>query len=1133
MSRFAHWKRAVPVLAAGVVTAAMIGALYKSHARYAGQMVAAFQQQQLTTARSIAAGVEEVFAEVQRDLRVLARDPDVFGSAPHLPEKLDAFWHVHQDVLNNVTIVDADGWMRYRSPRTSSKKNVSNWPEFLAVRDGAETFVGSPAFCVIDQGVKVVRIFVPFRSQGAFAGAVYGSVNLKKLWAKCIPRGERARQNSCWIVDSRGEILYHPNPEFLYRTWEDVEQQWHSRHGQVDEAQEEAEKRVRTCVQRGEEGVAEFTSSIGGLGELIAYAPARIGNERYGVAVVTPAAQIAGPVVAHARMTYALMAGLMLFFVVTGYAGHRAVAARIALEVERKHAAERKQAEQALEKVNDCVLSFSPDPDENIRRIVETAGAVLDGACALYCREEGSFLHVRAGWNVPEDLARKYKKDGHICADVISSRAQEPVVIRRLDQSAYAQTDPTIREYGLKTYLGCAVREGDRSIGALCVVYRDDREFRPNDLRILSILARAVGVEEERRRAQQDLVRAREEAERIGRDLAQRAEELEASRRASLNMVNDLERARAAAEAANRELMEANADLEKATIWAQKMAAQAEAANRAKSEFLANMSHEIRTPMTAIMGYADLLTQEVMCCPTCGQHDRCEKRSRAREYIQTLRRNGKHLLAIINDILDLSKIEAGKMEVERVEVSPCEVVQEVVSLMRSRAIDKGLTFEVEYVGPIPETIQSDPTRLRQILINLVGNAIKFTEVGGVQIVVRMADDFDAPNPHLVFEVIDTGVGMTPEQQANLFKPFTQADTSTTRKFGGTGLGLAISKRLAEMLGGDIRAESTLGEGSTFILTIETGPLAGVRKIENPQQVCLLDDADAAKEPTAVPKLRGRILLAEDGPDNQRLISFVLETAGAEVVVAENGRVAVEKAFAALQEAAPFDLILMDIQMPEMDGYEATAELRRRGYEGPIIALTAHAMESDRRKCLEIGCDNFVTKPIDRRQLVALVANYLQGDEADDAAASQAGDAADAQESPAAQNASAPDRSSAEAEDPGDPAESRQKAQPSAPLVSQFADEPDMAELLREFVAELPGRITAMQETLADHDLDALARLAHQLKGAAGSYGFPAITEVARQLEQSARAGADLQQVNERLQELCSLCLSARAAKPTS
>jgi signal transduction histidine kinase len=393
----------------------------------------------------------------------------------------------------------------------------------------------------------------------------------------------------------------------------------------------------------------------------------------------------------------------------------------------------------------------------------------------------------------------------------------------------------------------------------------------------------------------------------------------------------------------------------------------AEAAVRAKSAFLANMSHEIRTPMTAILGFAEVLLHE-------------EGLERAppqrREAIETIQRNGEHLLGVINDILDVSKIESGKMSIEKISCSPFQIVEDVVSLMRVRAIAKGLELLKEYRFPIPAQIESDPTRLRQVLMNLLGNAIKFTEHGSVRIVTTYLAD---PMPRLGFEVIDTGVGVSQEEAAKLFQPFSQADSSTTRKFGGTGLGLTICKRLAEMLGGGISLMSSPGNGSTFsfwinLVSVEGVPMRHCARREPPVELPAVQHP-GRRETDHLPGCR--ILLAEDGPDNRRLISFLLQKAGAEVTFVENGKAAVDAAQAAENSDASFDVILMDMQMPVMDGYEATRVLRSHGYRRPIVALTANAMTGDREKCLASGCDDFATKPINKARLFETIVRAVR------------------------------------------------------------------------------------------------------------------------------------------------------------
>jgi CheY-like chemotaxis protein len=351
------------------------------------------------------------------------------------------------------------------------------------------------------------------------------------------------------------------------------------------------------------------------------------------------------------------------------------------------------------------------------------------------------------------------------------------------------------------------------------------------------------------------------------------------------------------------------------------------------------------------------------------------------------------------------------MEVERLVVSPARIMNDVVTLLAVRADDKNLALSAKFEDRFPATVGTDPTRLRQILINLVGNALKFTEAGSVTVTARLVHG-GAASAKLQFDVADTGIGMTAEQIGRIFEPFTQADATYTRSYGGTGLGLAISRRLAQMLDGEITASSTLGRGSLFRLEIAAPdakgmapqgamtsppePSTGTTRFEQsapdflsgtPRSDCH-DEVPTGDFPDPRPAgerqsdgtgpLCGlRILLADDGPDNRQLVGYVLRKAGAEVVLVENGRAAVDCAREAEISGRPFGVILMDMQMPVLDGYAATRALRAAGYEWPIIALTAHAMADDRRKCLEAGCDDYTTKPINRAELVALLARYAR------------------------------------------------------------------------------------------------------------------------------------------------------------
>jgi PAS domain S-box-containing protein len=419
-----------------------------------------------------------------------------------------------------------------------------------------------------------------------------------------------------------------------------------------------------------------------------------------------------------------------------------------------------------------------------------------------------------------------------------------------------------------------------------------------------------------------------------------------------------------------RDELQKNVDaLERTNRRLEQYIEKAETATRVKSQFLANMSHEIRTPLTAILGFTDLLLDD---------NSTPRDSSEALDALRTIRRNGDHLLGVINDILDLSKIEAGMLATNEVLCSPADVLSELASLIRVRADAKNLALTLEFRSPFPVLIRTDPLRLRQILINLLGNAIKFTMTGGVRLVAGLDLSHESP-PRMRFDVIDSGIGMTAEQMGRLFVPFSQVDSSMTRRFGGTGLGLTISQQLARALGGEITVKSTPGQGSVFSVTVATGPIENVAMVDmaNDDPKCRETGDEERPRVALADRFAGcHLLLVEDGLDNQRLLSLVLRKAGAAVTIAENGQIACDLVLAAFQEGSAFDAILMDMQMPVMDGYTATTLLRQKGVRTPIIALTAHAMEGADVECRNAGCDGYVKKPIDRQELLDTLALYL-------------------------------------------------------------------------------------------------------------------------------------------------------------
>jgi signal transduction histidine kinase/DNA-binding NarL/FixJ family response regulator len=506
------------------------------------------------------------------------------------------------------------------------------------------------------------------------------------------------------------------------------------------------------------------------------------------------------------------------------------------------------------------------------------------------------------------------------------------------------------------------------------------------------------------------------------------------------------------------------ADLEQTNVALAAQTEAAEAANRAKSLFLANMSHEIRTPLNAILGFTDLM-RITEGLPADERHS----------YLDAVHKSGTHLLTVINDILDLSKIEAGQMQYESIRFSPHQVIVDVLSLMRVRAAEKGLTLEARWLGRVPDSIQSDPARLRQLLINLVGNAIKFTERGSVQILARL----NGPRQQLQLEVIDTGVGIPADKLDSIFTPFSQADATVTRRFGGTGLGLSICRYIAEALGGHVSAHSCEGQGSTFAVTIGTGPLSEIHLLESAPSEMLRTPARNAEGHGQ--RLNGlNVLIVDDGETNRRLLRLLLTRAGATVTMAEHGLSAVEQA-----TATNFDAILMDMQMPIMDGYTATRELRTRGNKTTVIALTAHAMAGEEAKCRAAGCDGYLTKPVNRDELID--------------ALSRIGDSLDV--------------SSRQVEAPAVSITIDAQAESS----ELDLNDPELCDIVAQFVSQLDEHCAGLTAAHSAGDWIALAARAHTLKGTAAMTGYPALSQKALALEQlveSRDAGAMQQAIAE-------------------
>lgn len=500
-------------------------------------------------------------------------------------------------------------------------------------------------------------------------------------------------------------------------------------------------------------------------------------------------------------------------------------------------------------------------------------------------------------------------------------------------------------------------------------------------------------------------------------------------------------------------------------------------ASEAKSEFLANMSHEIRTPLNAVLGFTDVLRRGLV-----------SDSDEAVGHLNMIHRSGAHLLELINDILDLSKIEAGRMHVESIPTQVQDVVLDAANVQRGRAGEKGIGLEIEFLSDLPDPISSDPTRLRQIITNLLGNAIKFTEEGAVTIRVECTEnglteldsDKHESAPHsLSIHVDDTGIGMTPEQQSKIFESFVQADSSTTRKFGGTGLGLSISRRLAEAMNGALTVQSEPGVGSTFTVTIPVHEDDARTWISMDSLRRRVTEKQSHQNTGELQNLPARpVLVVDDGEANRRLIELVLSRAGAVVTCVTNGQEAVD----AINESE-FDLVFMDMQMPVLDGMSATKILRETGHTLPIVALTGNAMKGDRERCLDAGCDDFLSKPVNIDLLLQCCVRFIGSGTK---SVNKPADALAIQD------------------------HLRTKAivdSANAPIHSTLPVEDDeIRSVVVDFLQRMDARLDGMQNAIQAADFELVQSEAHWLKGSGGTVGYGALTEPAGALERAAKQG---------------------------
>ncbi len=1119
----------------------IVAILARMNTKHFEQIVVTQIQEHLRTiARTESQHIEQRLIDTCGELEVLAGNPKVkkallSGRTDKDGPMVDAYFPeelVYKHLMNNVSSLyrlDSKGVVQLKLPWEEGKagNDYSLKPGVRTVLKNHQPYVSE--LFKTNSGMDCISVCVPVFEEERFIGVLRSLINLDAMHA-CLKDSDIGSKGYAWMIDSRGAVVSYPDTKYVGK---ELATELKKDFPSYDWSEL---KDITKRMALGEEDTGFYYTitprdkKLEVKRNITAFVPVKVLNQLWSLGTVIEYDEISSPIQKNAKNVAVGVVILLLMFLGIGVWLYKIQTEKVQLRTEAESAeklrlanyglnqeiAERKLAEENLrksEKKSRAYFKHSPvctkivDLEFNLKYMSRAGVEALkvEGASQFYEKPYPFSFFPESFKKSMRECLEKVKTTGEIAThedSIVNAEGDElwfystiaPVTDDRgqLDYLIVVSSDITDRKNVEKELQKTETKSHAALENSPVCTKIVDLDFN------LQYMSRAgiegLGIEDItefygkpyplefypesfRTPMKKNLKQVKETGEVITQEASVvDTEGNELWFHSTIVPVNDDQ-----GQLEYIIVVSSDTSVRKQAEMSLKSAAEAaQAANTAKSQFLANMSHEIRTPMNAIVGFSDMLANEDLTDEQAAN-------------VGVIRESAANLVNLINDILDFSKIEAGQLDVEKTDCSLSRLLNSIESITKTQAEEKSIDFQVLANKDVPGQITSDSFRLHQCLVNLVNNALKFTEQGYVHLKVSVEE---RNNEHFIrFDIEDTGIGIPAQRQQAVFDSFTQADGSTTRKYGGTGLGLTVTKQLIELLGGELTLTSELGEGSVFSFTLPTGVDITGQPLLNRDIV--LDQGSDVSQRAETSLFYGKVLVAEDVEGNQRLMELMLSKLGVEVVIAQDGREAVQKAL-----SQSFDLVLMDMQMPNMNGYEATRMFRQQDSKTPVVALTANAMKGDDEKCLNAGCDGYLTKPIDRRELPRILAKYLPTKPARETIGSLHAQV-DEPEQLGTEPISCPIPSSKP-----NKVEFNKLINWDL-LIDRMGDETTIRKIMPTYTKDIQKHFEKLSHAMEIGDCTAIASHAHALKGVGRNLSIEPLSEIASQMEKAGR-GNDME-----------------------